>query len=131
MAKTIPKKIRLQVYDKYEGHCAYCGKKITYKEMQLDHLIPRQRERFGKYSEEEIENFDNYMPACRRCNHYKRAHSLETFRTMIEEIPKKLFRDNYIYKVGLDYGLVTANEHKVIFYFEELDYIHKHQVDNL
>lgn len=131
MAKTIPKKIRLQVYDKYNGHCAYCGKKITYKEMQLDHLIPRQRERFGKYSEEEIENFDNYMPACRRCNHYKRAHSLETFRTMIEEIPKKLFRDNYIYKVGLDYGLVTANEHKVIFYFEELDYIHKHQVDNL
>lgn len=131
MAKTISKKVRLQVYDKYDGHCAYCGKKITYKEMQLDHLIPRQRERFGKYSEEEIENFDNYMPACRRCNHYKRAHSLETFRTMIEEIPKKLFRDNYIYKVGLDYGLVTTNEHKVIFYFEELDYIHKHQVDNL
>ena len=120
MAKTIPKKTRVAVYEKYNGHCAYCGKEIEYKEMQLDHMIPRQRERFKKYTEEEIECFENYMPSCRRCNHYKRAHSLETFRQMIEEIPKKLFRDNYIYKVGLDYGLVSAHEQKVTFYFEWL-----------
>ena len=120
MAKTIPKKTRIAVYEKYNGHCAYCGKEIEYKEMQLDHMIPRQRERFKKYTEEEIECFENYMPSCRRCNHYKRAHSLETFRQMIEEIPKKLFRDNYIYKVGLDYGLVSAHEQKVTFYFEWL-----------
>lgn len=121
MPKTVSKKTRLQVYDKYDGHCAYCGKEISYKEMQLDHLIPRQRERFGKYTEEEIECFENYMPACRRCNHYKRAHSLEVFRKMIEEIPKKLFRDNYIYKVGLDYRLIEAKEHKIVFYFEKIN----------
>jgi hypothetical protein len=39
---------------------------------------------------------------------------------MIEEIPKKLYRDSYIYKVGLDYGLVNANEHKVVFYYEQV-----------
>lgn len=120
MAKTISKKTRVAVYEKYDGHCAYCGKEIEYKDMQLDHMIPRQRERFKKYTEEEIECFENYMPSCRRCNHYKRAHSLETFRQMIEEIPKKLFRDNYIYKVGLDYGLVSAHAQKVTFYFERL-----------
>jgi sugar-specific transcriptional regulator TrmB len=120
MAKTISKKTRVAVYEKYEGHCAYCGKEIEYKEMQLDHMIPRQRERFKKYTEEEIECFENYMPSCRRCNHYKRAHSLETFRQMIEEIPNKLFRDNYIYKVGLDYGLVSDHKQKVTFYFERL-----------
>lgn len=120
MAKAISKKVRIEVYNKYDGHCAYCGKKLEYKDMQLDHLIPRQRERFKKYSEEEIECFENYMPSCRRCNHYKRAHSLETFRQMIEEIPKKLFRDNYIYKVGLDYGFIETHEQKVKFYFEQL-----------
>jgi hypothetical protein len=120
MAKTISKKTRVAVYEKYDGHCAYCGKEIEYKDMQLDHMIPRQRERFKKYTEEEIECFENYMPSCRRCNHYKRAHSLETFRQMIEEIPNKLFRDNYIYKVGLDYGLVSAHKQKVTFYFERL-----------
>jgi hypothetical protein len=120
MAKSISKKTRQAVYEKYGGHCAYCGKKIEYKEFQLDHLIPRQREHFKKYSEEEIECFENYMPSCRRCNHYKRAHSLKAFREMIEEIPAKLFRDNYIYKVGMDYGLVEAHEHKVKFYFEQV-----------
>ena len=123
--KTIPKKIREAVYNKYNGHCAYCGKKITYKEMQVDHLIPVQRERFKRYTEEELECFENYMPACRRDNHYKRAHSLETFRKMIEEIPSKLFRDNYIYKIGLDYGLVQPNEHKIIFFFEQVEQTRK------
>lgn len=128
MAKTIPKKTRIEVYHKYDGHCAYCGKEIDYKDMQLDHLIPRQRERFNKYSEEEIECFDNYMPSCRRCNHYKRAHSLETFRQLIKEIPMKLTRDNYIYKVGLDYGLVEEHRQDIEFYFEKANYIKEHTV---
>lgn len=119
MAKTISKKVREAVYDKYQGHCAYCGKKLEYKDMQLDHMIPRQREHFKKYTEEEIECFENYMPSCRRCNHYKRAHSLETFREMIETIPQKLIRDNYIYKVGLDYNLIEEHPHKIEFYFEK------------
>ncbi len=118
MAKTISKKVREAVYDKYQGHCAYCGKKLEYKDMQLDHMIPRQREHFKKYTEEEIECFENYMPSCRRCNHYKRAHSLETFREMIETIPQKLVRDSYIYKVGLDYNLIEEHPHKIEFYFE-------------
>ena len=123
--KTIPKKTREAVYNKYDGHCAYCGKELELKGWQLDHLIPYQRERWKKYTEEEIECFENYMPACRRCNHYKRAHSLEVFRRYIEEIPAKLYRDNYIYKVGLDYGLVEAHEHKIKFYFEWLEEIEK------
>ena len=44
---------------------------------------------------------------------------------MIEEIPKKLFRDNYIYKVGLDYGLVEPHEHKIKFYFEQIEELKK------
>lgn len=31
---------RKAVYAKYNGHCAYCGRKIEYKDMQVDHLIP-------------------------------------------------------------------------------------------
>ena len=118
--KTIPKKVREAVYAKYDGHCAYCGKKLEYKDFQLDHLIPKQREHFKKYTEEQIECFENYMPSCRRCNHYKRAHTLESFREMIEEIPKKLFRDSYIYKVGIDYCLIKSCEHKIKFYFEQI-----------
>lgn len=118
--KALTPRLREAVYYKYDGHCAYCGKKLNTKEFQVDHLIPIQRERFGKYTEEQLERFDNYMPTCRRCNHYKRAHSLETFRRYIEEIPKKL-QDNYICKVGVDYTLVEFHPRKIKFYFEMIE----------
>lgn len=117
------KKIREQVYNKYQGHCAYCGKKIEYKDMQLDHIIPQWHLddiRFN-WQWDKIETIENYMPSCRRCNHYKRGNSLETFRKMIEEIPSKLFRDNYIFKVACDYGLFNSENQKIKFYFETVE----------
>ena len=119
--KAIPKKMREAVYQKYGGRCAYCGREIAYKDMQIDHLVPVQRERFGRYTEEQIECFENYMPTDRTCNHYKRAHSLETFRRYIEEIPAKLDRDNYIYRIGKKYQLVEEHSHKIEFYFEQIE----------
>lgn len=124
MATTLNKKQREQIWNKYNHHCAYCGTELEYKEMQVDHLIPQRRATNkagrGKVPIEQIENFDNYMPSCRRCNHYKRAHNLETFRRYIEEIPKKLL-ENYICKVGIDYGLVEFHPRKIKFYFEMTD----------
>lgn len=114
MNRKITKEQREKVYQKYSGHCAYCGKEIAYKDMQVDHIVPLADYTFGR-GENTIENL---MPACRRCNHYKRANPLEAWRRMIEEIPYKLERDSYIYKVGIDYGLIEPKPHKVIFYFE-------------
>lgn len=119
--KSLSPKVREAVYYKYDGHCAYCGKKLTYKEFQVDHLIPVQRERFGRYTEEQIECFENYMPTDRTCNHYKRAHSLETFRRYIEEIPMKLDRGSYIYRIGKKYNLIEEHPRKIKFYFEEIE----------
>lgn len=108
--KRITKADRLQVFDKYGGRCAYCGKKMEIKEMQVDHMIPL---RVGGADE-----MRNYMPACRRCNHYKRGSSMEAFREMVEKIPQKLWRDSYIFRVGVDYGFFESNEKEVVFYFE-------------
>lgn len=36
----IDKQKREAVYAKYDGHCAYCGEKIAYKDMQVDHFKP-------------------------------------------------------------------------------------------
>lgn len=116
MRKQLTKAQRMQVYEKYSGHCAYCGRIISYNEMQVDHLDPVRN--IYKLPEDEICSMENYMPACRRCNHYKRANPLEAWRRMIEEIPYKLERDSYIYKVGIDYGLVEPKPKKVVFYFE-------------
>jgi len=105
---------RLSVYNKYGGHCAYCGRYIEFKDMQVDHFIPKNR---GEHGTDDISNL---MPSCRTCNHYKRAHSLEIFRRYIQEIPRKL-RQNYIYKVGVVYGNVIEHEKPIKFYFEEVE----------
>ena len=112
---AISKTMREAVYEKYGGHCAYCGRSIKYSEMQVDHFRPRRA-----YNAEDSggDDISNLMPACRMCNHYKRANTLETFRRYIEEIPRKL-RQNYIYKVGVAYGNVVENEKPIRFYFEE------------
>lgn len=35
--------IRHAVYAKYNGHCAYCGCEIDYKDMQVDHIKSKCR----------------------------------------------------------------------------------------
>ena len=114
--KQITKAERQQVYQKYDGHCAYCGIPMEYKDMQVDHLIPV--ESWNPVPEEQVYTMENYMPACRMCNHYKRANSLEGWRHMLETIPEKLERDSYIYRVGVRYGNVRPEPKKIVFYFE-------------
>ena len=110
---SINKEKRILVWNKYNHHCAYCGREIAYKDMQVDHFIPQ-----SLICDSETDDLSNLMPSCRSCNHYKRDHSLETFRRYIVEIPKKL-KQNYIYKIGLIYGNVIENEKPIKFYFEE------------
>lgn len=114
LVMAISKAKREAVYAKYGGRCAYCGNKIAYKDMQVDHFLPL---RAWGVEDSGTDDLENLMPACRTCNHYKRANTLETFRRYIAEIPRKL-RSNYIYKIGVLYGNVIENEKPIEFFFE-------------
>lgn len=114
---SFSKKKREAVYAKYDGHCAYCGRAIDIKDMQVDHFFPL---RAWGIEDAGTDNISNLMPSCRMCNHYKRANSLETFRRYIAEIPRKL-RENYIYKVGIAYGNVAEHDKPITFYFEQME----------
>ena len=101
---------RQKVYEKYSGRCAYCGREIKVKDMQVDHFVPVRKGGETTY--------ENLMPSCRTCNHYKRSESLENFRKMIATIPCKLAERQYIYKVGMAYGFFDGEKRDVKFYFE-------------
>jgi 5-methylcytosine-specific restriction endonuclease McrA len=107
------KNLRYEIYNKYEGHCSYCGKIIKFDEMQVDHLKPRRLNQIN------LNTFDNLMPSCRRCNHYKRAESLDNFRNMIKTLHQRI-KDFYIVKVGIDFRLVEFKEWDGLFYFEKI-----------
>ena len=70
------------------GHCGYCGCKITYKEMQVDHIeaVYLHEEELNAGQAQEINSIENYMPACRMCNFYKSTMSVESFRKQLETL---------------------------------------------
>ena len=125
---------REKVWLKYDKHCAYCGNELEYKNMQVDHLFPKKNEHWYKKTGNElkyykrelgligdnINSFENLMPSCRRCNHYKRASSLKSFRYEMKTIHRR-FREIYIVKVAIDYGIIKVNEFDGIFYFEKIN----------
>jgi 5-methylcytosine-specific restriction endonuclease McrA len=111
------KEIRQIVHQKYNGHCAYCGKQISIREMQKDHIVPRyhkQKNKEGKGSDE----ISNLNPACARCNKWKGIWSIEEFRDVIQKSLDRLDRDAPNFRLAKDYGLVVVTSTKVKFYFE-------------
>lgn len=117
--KTIPKDIRLRVYNSYNGHCAYCGCKIEYKEMQIDHINSVYRTMI--ISGNIDENINNYMPSCRQCNFYKSTFTLEYFRERLNTILINNLRKQFNYKLALKYGLIQEDIKPIKFYFEKID----------
>lgn len=105
------KKIRQQVYDKYNGHCAYCGREIAYKDMQVDHIHP-------KYHGGE-DDLANLNPACRMCNFRKGTLSLEVFRQDIGWQADRVMQ-SFQARMSLVYGLIERKDKKIEFYFEKL-----------
>lgn len=109
--KQIAQKIRKQVYEKYNRHCAYCGCELKYKDMQVDHVVSV----YGNNGSNDIENL---MPACRMCNFYKSSFPLEVFRKHLETLHERLQKP-FIYRLALKYGLIEEHKNKVVFYFEK------------
>lgn len=87
----------------------------------MDHLIPKGRiHLYHKNPESIIHKFDNLMPSCYRCNHYKRALSLDQFRAQMFSLYLRIEKQ-YINKVALDYGIITIKPFDGVFYFEKLE----------
>lgn len=116
-------KIRKAVYDKYNGHCAYCGCEISYKEMQVDHIVPKCRnnesiaERIWNGGGED--SIENYNPSCRMCNFYKGMQSVEGFRKRI--IKELDYKHTFATRMALRYGILVEQEWDKKFYFEKLN----------
>lgn len=103
---------RAKIWAKYGGRCAYCGCEIPFKDMQIDHIKPKRNG-----GTDDIENLN---PSCRLCNHYKRANTLEEFRSwQLGGLVERL-RKIYIFRVAERYGMVNVKEFSNKFYFETI-----------
>lgn len=117
--KPIPKNIRELVYSKYNGHCAYCGCELQYKDMQVDHI---ESVYWAEIQKRPInDTLDNYMPSCRACNYYKATSTIEQFRANLQDMLMRNVRRPFDYRLAVKYGLVKEDVKPIKFYFEELE----------
>lgn len=117
--RIIPPEVRQRVFDKYNGHCAYCGCEIEYERFHVDHLISYMYHK-GEDGE------PNFMPACRDCNLFKSALTLEEFR---EKIRTKAYAgyaqspffdsDSISCRIAKKYGLDENPNAEIAFLFEK------------
>lgn len=131
------KKKRQTVYEKYDGHCAYCGEQIAIKDMQIDHIIPQLNWIWifknlingstahhipyflNHLTIDDLHHIDNLNPACRVCNKWKSTYHIELFRSELQEQTKRLKLRSSNYRIAMKYGLIEEKNIKTEFYFEK------------
>ena len=125
--KALSKKTRQLVYEKYHGHCAYCGCELAYKDMQVDHVESYYLNDPDNYfihrdkkSVKELNELENLMPACRMCNFYKSTDSLESFRKKLQRTLLPNVKRPFQFRLAEKYGMVEVHEKPIRFYFEEV-----------
>lgn len=124
--KSLSKKVRLAVWEKYDHHCAYCGCDLEYKDMQVDHIesvylhndYATHDSNYERKSLTELNEMENLMPACRMCNFYKSSSELEVFRSKLTDTLMRNLRKSFDYRLALKYGLINEHIEPVKFYFE-------------
>jgi len=115
---------RLEVYNKYAGHCAYCGKEITIRQMQVDHAFPKRLAHF--YPNLNIDRMENLNPACHKCNNFKAGEPVDgvewysnSYREQLGKQVQRLMKNSQFQR-ALTFGQIKITESPIIFYYEKL-----------
>lgn len=119
--RRLTKAERQAVYDKCNGHCAYCGCEIPFKGFHVDHVkCLRNYEYMDELLGIEVDGIENMLPSCSSCNRYKATFDLETFRKMLSGITKRLARDVSTYNIAVRFNMIEEHNEPIIFYFERM-----------
>ena len=130
---------RKQVYDKFQGKCAYTGKDLP-NDWQVDHVKSQFQhayfysgdENYNDYKNK-VHHIDNLLPALRIVNHYKRSLNLEQFRDRMKsfhvrlaklpkntKIEKTKRRIVYMNNIADAFGITIDKPFNGTFYFENI-----------
>lgn len=76
--KNYSQSVRKMIYEKADGRCRLCGRKIKFEEMTLDHVIPLVLNG--------VDSVENLQCSCVSCNQQKGSYLPEDFFHRISEI---------------------------------------------
>lgn len=96
------------VYNKTGGHCAYCGCKIDFSVMQIDHIVSLHNH--GK------DDIGNFVPSCHDCNYYKGGCNSDGFRKKLKKAFRQEKRCDFVQRLEDKYEGWNG-----VFYFERME----------
>jgi len=109
------------VYNKYNGHCAYCGKELgRLANLRVDHATPIGKDSSFGFLQSKLNSIDNLMPACNHCNIYKGQLNIEDFRFKMFRL-HKVIKSIFAVKIAIDFGIITLPDWSGKFYFEKVE----------
>ena len=100
---------RLLVYNKFNGHCAYCGCEISLSRFQVDHIKANKA----------LNEIIDLNPSCRPCNYFKSNLSIEDFRLKIESILYVVQHKTPNIQLLKSFSLIYFSSKNIVFYFEK------------
>lgn len=123
------KGLRVEVYNKFNGLCAYTGKPLD-ERWQVDHMEPPF---YARMWERDPNRIENLVPTLRIVNHYKRFRHLEefrqymlTFHMRLKKVPKhpkvkkSVKRKYYMLQVAEVFDISADKPFDGKFYFEKI-----------
>lgn len=122
----------MTVYNKCNGHCAYCGEQILITEMHVDHVKPLRRKnkydkktkkwkRTGVVRSPQNDTIDNMLPSCAPCNLWKHSMNLEKFRRSVSNQAEKLYKKSTGFRLLFRFDIIEYNDKQIKFYFETMN----------
>ncbi len=118
MAKLTSKpEIRINVLEKYNSKCAYCGCELTMRTPSIDHIEPLKRH--VKECKAGLNVIENFNPCCKPCNSSKSSMDIETWRNELSLRTERLINNCNHVRLLKTLGIVEFKS-GVKFYFEKI-----------
>ncbi|MDK2800410.1 MAG: hypothetical protein PWP27_1672 [Clostridiales bacterium] len=102
--------IKKYIYSRDEGKCHFCGKKLLFKQMSVDHYLPK--------SKGGPNDIFNLVLSCKKCNKIKKSYVPEDYTEVILALLKKAVQDE---KITL--GTVKIKKEDLNFLIQEVERI--------
>lgn len=125
-SKSVSFKMRSKVYNKTNGHCAYCGTPLDLYGLSWDveHVVPKSAGGDG--------SIDNLLPSCKTCNsmkntktpdefrEYLKIKSLENLRYIVEICTRFYLNDSPILVDGIKQAVGVLSDNHFMFFIDGL-----------